>query len=68
MTIQYTPDEFRELLTRIYGPATDWDLAGKAAKDFNVDQNTVYRWLKGVHPVTGTAAGLAYRLSKESEK
>lgn len=58
----YTPDEFRELLKRLYGPGSDWELAGEAAPDFNTDQGSVYRWLKGKYRVKGTTAAVAYLL------
>ena len=59
----YTHREFREVLVRLYGPGSDWELARVAAPDFNVKRLTVYRWLTGQRPVIGTAAAVTYLLS-----
>ena len=64
----YTPDELRTLLKRLYGPGSDWELAAYAAHDFNTDQGSVYRWLKGKYRVKGTAAAVAYLLSKQGDR
>jgi hypothetical protein len=61
----YTPDELRDILKLLYGPGSDYELAGKAADpdQFNVDRNSVLRWLNGSRAVKGTAAQVAYLLS-----
>lgn len=66
----YTPDELREILKRLYGPGSDYELAGKAADpdQFNVDRNSVLRWLNGSRAVKGTAAAVAYHLSRKVDQ
>lgn len=64
----YTPEELRTLLERLYGAGTDWELAARACEDFNTDQGTVYRWLQGKYRVKGTAAQVAYLLSKQGDR
>lgn len=66
----YPPDELREVLIALYGPGTDWHLAKHAARpdQFNVGQRTVLNWLKGVHPIKGTAAAVAYLLSRKVDR
>ena len=68
--LSYTPDELREILTALYGPGTDWHLAKEASDpyQFNVKTETVLRWLNGSRSVKGTAAGLAYHLSKKVDQ
>ena len=60
----YSPEEFREVLGLLYGPASDWKLAEQAEPDFNVGQRTILRYLKGPQRVTGAAAGLTYQLAR----
>lgn len=66
----YTPDQLREILTRLYGPGSNYELANKAAHpdQFNVDRNSVLRWLNGSRAVKGTAAAVAYLLSRKVDQ
>lgn len=59
----YTPEQFREILINLYGPASDWELSSQAAPDFNVKHLTVYRWLTGDRQISGTPAAVAFHLT-----
>lgn len=64
----YSPEEFRRLLDRLFGPAPDWDLAGMAAPHFFTTQRTVYRWMTGTKPIAGPAARVTFDLEKRGRR
>lgn len=65
--LAYTADEFREVLTKLYGPLADWDLAGAAVEDLGLAQYTIHRYLRGrSHPI-GSTVLLTERLLAEQK-
>lgn len=64
----YTPDELRRVLDRLFGPATDWELARLAAPHYFTETLTVYRWLNGAKPIKGPAARVTFDLTKRARR
>ena len=64
----YTPDELRRVLDKLFGPATDWELARLAAPHYFTTQLSVHRWMTGTQPIRGPAARVTYDLAKRKSR